>query len=56
MISLGHHWLYQVMGILHCDISLDNIMICCNGAKVIGILIDYDLATDINKLSTSRLE
>jgi Fungal protein kinase len=44
------------MGILHHDISMGNIMICHNGAKVIGVLIDYDLAIDINKPSSASLE
>ncbi|KAF9519249.1 hypothetical protein BS47DRAFT_1408893 [Hydnum rufescens UP504] len=55
-IALCHRWLYRVMGILHRDISMNNIMFRRNGAKVIGVLIDYDLAIDINKPSRSSLE
>jgi Fungal protein kinase len=56
MISLGHRWLYRVMGILHRDINMGNIMIRRNGAKVVGVLIDYDLAVDISKPSSTSLE
>ncbi|KAF9514944.1 hypothetical protein BS47DRAFT_1450584 [Hydnum rufescens UP504] len=52
----GHRWLYRVMGILHGDINMNNIMICRDGAKVVSILIDYDLAIDINKPLSTSLE
>ncbi|KAF9506319.1 hypothetical protein BS47DRAFT_1489425 [Hydnum rufescens UP504] len=55
-IALCHRWLYRVMGILHRDITMDNIMIRRNGAKVVGVLIDYDLAVDINNPSRASLE
>ncbi|KAF9514952.1 hypothetical protein BS47DRAFT_830653 [Hydnum rufescens UP504] len=55
-IALCHRWLYRVTGILHGDINMNNIMIRRDGAKVVGVLIDYDLAIDINKPSSTSLE
>ncbi|KAF9510538.1 hypothetical protein BS47DRAFT_1395854 [Hydnum rufescens UP504] len=55
-IALCHRWLYRVMGIVHRDITMDNIMFRRNGDQIIGVLIDYDLAIDINKPSTRSLE
>jgi serine/threonine protein kinase len=40
----GHHWLYQVAHVLHCDISLKNLMYCEKNGEVCGVLNDYDLA------------
>jgi Fungal protein kinase len=44
------------MGILHRDISMNNIMFRRNGAQVVGVLIDYDLSIDINNPSHRSLE
>lgn len=39
-------------GILHCDVSVDNILLGSEGATVgnRGILIDFDMAIDISRV------
>ena len=44
-IGLVHRWLYEVAGILHRDISMNNIMYRTVGGKVHGVLTDYDLSS-----------
>ena len=42
---LVHRWLYEVVGILHRDLSPNNIMYRIIKGKVHGVLTDYDLAS-----------
>ena len=43
--GLVHRWLYERAGILHRDLSLNNIMYRIIDGKVHGVLTDYDLAS-----------
>ena len=43
--GLVHRWLYECAGILHRDLSLNNIMYRVIDGKVYGVLTDYDLAS-----------
>ena len=43
--GLVHRWLYERAGILHRDLSLNNIMYRIIDGKVYGVLADYDLAS-----------
>jgi hypothetical protein len=49
----GYKWLYEYTGIIHCDISLDNLMLHKEGDKVYGVLNDMDLAVTVGIESTS---
>ena len=40
-----HRWLYEVVGILHRDLSLNNIMYRRLEGKVYGVLTDFDLSS-----------
>ena len=40
-----HRWLYERVGILHRDLSLNNIMYRIIEGKVYGVLTDYDVAS-----------
>ena len=44
-VVLVHRWLYERAGILHRDLSLNNIMYRIVKGKVYGVLTDYDLAS-----------
>ena len=44
-VRLVHWWLYDKVGILHRDLSLNNIMYRRILGKVYGVLVDYDLAS-----------
>jgi serine/threonine protein kinase len=52
-LDAGHRWLFEHAGILHRDISLDNLMLRRERDKVYGILNDMDLAVSIGVTSTS---
>jgi hypothetical protein len=41
---LAHHWVYETSGILHGDISVDNVMMRTIDGKQRGVLVDWDLA------------
>ena len=41
-VGLVHRWLYEVAGILHCDLSPNNIMYRRINGKVYGVLNDID--------------
>ncbi|EPT00208.1 hypothetical protein FOMPIDRAFT_1050031, partial [Fomitopsis schrenkii] len=42
----AHHWAYETSRVLHCDISLNNIMWFMRGEEIIGVLCGWDLAED----------
>ncbi|EPT05417.1 hypothetical protein FOMPIDRAFT_1021270, partial [Fomitopsis schrenkii] len=42
----AHHWVYVTSKVLHCDISMNNIMWFRRGKEIIGVLCDWDLAED----------
>ena len=55
----AHRYLYNHVGILHCDLSLNNILLNRknNGSEAIGLLIDYDYSVSVdnwNRPCTSR--
>ncbi|KAF9780566.1 hypothetical protein BJ322DRAFT_1112555 [Thelephora terrestris] len=44
-VACIHRWLYEKVGILHCDLSLKNIMYRKINGKVYGVLNDFDLSS-----------
>ncbi|OCH86548.1 hypothetical protein OBBRIDRAFT_221435 [Obba rivulosa] len=42
----GHHWAWEVAGVLHRDISMENIMFYRSGSEVVGMLNDWDHAEE----------
>ena len=50
-LPLAHHELYEKAGILHRDISLDNLMVDANDHKR-GVLIDLDIAAHVRDEDT----
>ena len=44
-------WLYEVLKILHCDISLNNLMLCKEGDNMYAILNDIDLTVSADIMS-----
>jgi Fungal protein kinase len=42
--SIAHQYLVEKLGILHCDISINNLLINCTNAIICGLLIDFDFA------------
>jgi hypothetical protein len=50
---IGHKCLYHTYHILHRDVSINNIVISPPGHTSAGVLIDFDLAIDINRLTKS---
>ena len=49
----GYRWLYDVLKILHRDISLNNLMLHKEGDNVYAVLNDLDLAVSADVKSTS---
>ncbi|KAA8910155.1 hypothetical protein FN846DRAFT_1006457 [Sphaerosporella brunnea] len=49
----GHQHLYQKHRILHCDVSVHNILISPPGHLSAGVLIDLDLAINTNRAANS---
>jgi hypothetical protein len=49
----GYRWLYEYAGIIHRDISLDNLMLRKVDDKVYGVLNDMDLAVIVGVESAS---
>jgi hypothetical protein len=49
----GYRWLYEYAGIIHHDISLDNLMLCKEGNKVYAVLNDMDLTVTVGVENTS---
>ena len=47
-----HRWLYERVGILHRDVSPNNIMYRIVKSKVYGVLTDYDLASWASSLTS----
>src|SRR5712691_3711440 len=45
-------WLYEIPGILHRDLSMNNIMHRTIGGKVHGVLTDYDLSSWMASLNS----
>ena len=43
MYSAAHYWAYTTSGVLHRDISLNNIMWFMRGDELVGVLCDWDL-------------
>jgi serine/threonine protein kinase len=59
--GLVHHWLYEVVGILHRDLSPNNTMYRRINGKIYGVLTDFDLSSwrasltsDYSKTSQQR--
>ncbi|KAF7334854.1 Other 1 protein kinase [Mycena sanguinolenta] len=52
-IFLCYRWLYETVGIMHRDVSLNNLMFRKIGEKVYGVLNDFDLAVYWEDLSQS---
>jgi len=52
-LDAGHTWLFEHTGILHRDISLDNLMLRKEGRKVYGVLNDMDLAVSVGVANPS---
>jgi hypothetical protein len=50
---IGHKYLYHTHQILHRDVSINNIVISPPGHTSAGVLIDLDLAININRLTKS---
>ena len=44
-VGLVHRWLYEKVGILHRDLSINNIMYRRIDGKVYGVLTDFDLSS-----------
>jgi serine/threonine protein kinase len=50
---IGYRWLFERPGIMHRDISLNNLMFRIVDEKVYGVLNDFDLAISVNATSQS---
>ena len=48
----GYRWLYDIPKILHCDISLNNLMFHKEGRNVYAVLNDLNLAVNADVKST----
>ncbi|EMD39379.1 hypothetical protein CERSUDRAFT_72539 [Gelatoporia subvermispora B] len=46
----GHRWAWNVLGILHRDVSVENVMFYNTGSEVVGILDDCDYASEKDDL------
>ncbi|EPT00179.1 hypothetical protein FOMPIDRAFT_1123232, partial [Fomitopsis schrenkii] len=44
IMNAAHYWVYVTSKVLHCDISMNNIMWYRRGDEIIGVLCDWDLA------------
>ena len=42
--SLAHHYVWDVAGVLHRDVSISNVMFYRKNGRVIGVLSDWDIA------------
>jgi len=51
-VDVVHRWLYEVAGILHRDLSMNNIMYRIIDGKVYGVLTDYDLSSWVASLNS----
>ena len=45
----GYEWVHETGKILHRDISINNIMYREDAKRISGVLIDYDLAVDVDR-------
>jgi serine/threonine protein kinase len=52
MVFAGHYYAYKKAGVLHRDLSINNIMFSIKDDIVIGVLCDWDLATFVDNAST----
>ncbi|KAJ7222551.1 hypothetical protein GGX14DRAFT_664171 [Mycena pura] len=48
-IFAAYRWLYEDVGIMHRDISINNLMVRCKNGRRYGVLNDFDLAIEMNK-------
>lgn len=48
--SIAHRYLYNHVGILHCDLSLNNVLLTRKGdeSEATGLLIDYDHSINVD--------
>lgn len=49
----GYQWVHDTGGILHRDISINNLMYREDSGRVSGVLIDYDMAVGVNRDPTA---
>jgi hypothetical protein len=52
--SVAHRYLYDHLKILHCDVSLSNVLLNRKDdeSEATGLLIDYDYSTDADQASS----
>ena len=48
--DLGSHNLYKFMRLVHRDISISNLAYVCDSGEVVGILIDFELASFVGEV------
>jgi len=49
-VFLCYKWIHERCKVLHCDVSVNNLMYREEGRMISGALIDYDLAVDVNRI------